>query len=262
MTILVTGPKGFVGQNLMAYYPDAIGAPSLRNATEEQVRRLIGETEPDVIIHTAAMSDVEDCERDPEGSYIANVTLPLLLAKNRMGAKFIAFSSDQVYTGCDSFGPYVEEDACPGNTYAREKMEMEQRILDLVPESVMLRAEWMYHHTAPKGNFFLNNRNAVGTVFASKGEYRSVTYIREVCENMDAVIKMPGGAYNFGSETNLSFYGLTGAFLDFLGKDNPLGDCPGRHNIWVNCQKARNYGVVFSDAVDALKKCYSDSLNT
>lgn len=259
MNILITGPRGFVGQNLMEYYPGAVGAPSLRDATEEQIRRLIGETCPDVIIHTAAVSDVGDCERDPEGSYIANVTLPLLLARHKGSAKLIAFSSDQVYTGCGAPGPYREEDACPGNTYAREKIEMEQRILDLVPDAVMLRAEWMYHHRAPKGNYFLDTVNAVGPIGRSSREFRGVTYIREVCEAMDAVMQLPGGAYNFGSETDLSFHAVTREFLDFLGKTNPLLDSAPGHNLWMNCDKASRLGVHFSSVSDGLKRCWTDS---
>ena len=47
-------------------------------------------------------------------------------------------------------------------------------------------------------------RNATDPMHFSSGNYRGVTYVKEVAENMERVIALPGGAYNFGSETNSS----------------------------------------------------------
>ena len=77
--ILVTGPKGFVGARIMDALSGAVASPSLRDADEERIKRLMDKVQPDLIIHTAAMSDIGSCERDPEGSYRANVALPVLL---------------------------------------------------------------------------------------------------------------------------------------------------------------------------------------
>ena len=57
MKILVTGPKGFVGSRIMDAL-HAVGAPPLREASEDNIRRIVDEAEPDVIIHTAAISDI------------------------------------------------------------------------------------------------------------------------------------------------------------------------------------------------------------
>ena len=55
--------------------------------------------------------------------------------------KLICFSSDQVYSACEDDGPYTEENVKPGNIYAAHKLEMENRVLDILPSAVMLRAE-------------------------------------------------------------------------------------------------------------------------
>ena len=69
MKILVTGPRGFVGARIMDELGrDAIPAPSLRSVDEEGVRHMVDAAQPDLIIHTAAMSDIPTCENDPEGS--------------------------------------------------------------------------------------------------------------------------------------------------------------------------------------------------
>lgn len=256
--ILVTGANGFVGHKIMEQYKDAAAAPSLRNAAKEDVYRMIEESDADVIIHTAAISDIGECAANPEASYYANVQIPLFIAQAAKGRKLICFSSDQVYSGCDEAGPYPEDTVKPGNLYAEHKLEMEQRVLDILPSAVMLRAEWMYDHYLKKPNYFMNILHAKESVAFSSRQFRGITYLREVAENMDKVIALPGGVYNFGSETTKSMYDITREFLDLLGKKVRLEDAPERHNLWMDCSKARQYGVQFSTVTEGLIQCAAD----
>ena len=258
MRILITGTTGFVGHKLKASYKDAIAAPSLRNATQDMVKKIVEESEADVVIHTAAISDIGTCQKDPQSSYFANVQIPLYLAAACKDRKLICFSSDQVYSACKEEGPYIEEVEKPGNIYAEHKLEMEERVLELVPSAVMLRAEWMYDYVSPKPNYFLNVLHASQQVSFSSRQFRGITYLKEVVENMDHVMTLPGGAYNFGSETNQSMYEITEQFLQLLGKDVQLQDALPRHNLWMNCEKARKYGIEFSEVSDGLKRCLND----
>ena len=78
--ILVTGANGFVGHKIMKICEDTIAAPSLRNVRQEDVNRIIGESDADVIIHTAAISDIGVCHADPEASYYAYVQVQLFIS--------------------------------------------------------------------------------------------------------------------------------------------------------------------------------------
>ena len=256
--VLVTGATGFVGQTILKMCKDAVACPSLQNLTEEQVARIIRDSGADTIIHTAAIADTGVCAADPEASYQANVQLPVWIANAAQGAKLICFSSDQVYSGTEAEGPYTEDMAKPGNVYAAHKLEMEQRVLDLAPDSVMLRAQWMYDYYLKKPNYFMNILGATQSVAFSSRQYRGLAYVKEVAENMEKVIKLPGGSYNFGSETTLSMYEITREFLAYLGKEIPLEDAPPRHNLWMNCEKAKGYGITFSTVEEALKRCAQD----
>ena len=256
--ILITGAAGFVGRQLMETVPGAVAAPSLRNASQEDVKRIVEESGAEAIVHTAAISDIGACQADPEASYRANVQIPLWLARAAGNRKLICFSSDQVYSGSREAGPYSEEMTAPGNVYACHKLEMEQRVLEILPEAVMLRAEWMYDLRAPKPNYLLNVLRAEGTVAFSSRQYRGVTYLGEVAENMDRVLALPGGAYNFGSETTLSMQELTKRLAALLGKPLAVEDAPPRHNLWMDCGKAARYGVVFSDVLTGLTKCLQE----
>ena len=104
----------------------------------------------------------------------------------------------------------------------------------------------------------MNVVNATSPLRFSSSVYRGVTYIREVVENVDGVIGLPGGVYNFGSETTKSIYELTRGFLELIGKDIPLEDAHLGRNLWMNCTKARLHGVDFSSAEDAIKRCALD----
>ena len=256
--MLVTGATGFVGQKIMQMCEGAAACPSLRNATEDEVRRVVEESGADAIIHTAAISDIGVCQANPEDSYHANVRLPVYLAKAAKHAKLICFSSDQVYSGVDGEGPYSEDTVRPANLYAEHKLEMEQRVLDIAPNAVMLRAEWMYDYYLKKPNYFMNIIRATDSVSFSSRQYRGITYVKEVAENMEKVLELPGGVYNFGSETQKSMYEISREFLEALGKQIRLEDDPPRHNLWMNCEKARRFGVVFSSVEHGLKRCAED----
>ncbi|MBR5134875.1 MAG: sugar nucleotide-binding protein [Clostridia bacterium] len=256
--MLVTGASGFVGAAIMERCEGAVACPSLKGCTEADVARLVEESEADVIVHTAAIADIGVCQANPDASYQANVLLPVWLAKAAKHRKLICFSSDQVYSGMDSDGPYTEETVKPNNVYAAHKIEMEQRVLDVCPDAVMLRAEWMYGHRSKKPNYFLNVLAADGELRFSSAQYRGITYVDEVADNMAAVARLTGGVYNFGSETTKSMFEITKEFLAFLGKDVPLSDAPAGHNLWMNCDKARRQGVRFRLVEDGLKQCAED----
>lgn len=259
--ILVTGASGFVGHKIMEMCTDTIACPSLRGMSEDEIRRIVEESGADTIIHTAAISDIGVCQANPEASYLANVQLPVYLARAVRSIKhinLICFSSDQVYSGLNEEGPYTEDIVKPANLYAEHKIEMERRVLDIDPDAVMLRAEWMYDYYLKKSNYFMNILNASDAISFSSRQYRGLTYVKEVAENMVKVIELPGGVYNFGSETTKSMYEITKEFLARIGKNIRLEDAPPRHNLWMDCSKAGKHGVVFQNVENGLLECAED----
>ena len=83
---LVSGAGGFVGARIMTQLADRYELCSfpkgmLAAANETAVQEHICRTQPDVILHTAAISDTGYSEKHPEESYRANVLLPLWMAQ-------------------------------------------------------------------------------------------------------------------------------------------------------------------------------------
>lgn len=258
MKILVTGPRGFVGARLMLL-PGAVPAPSLRNAAGDDVRRLVDEIRPDAIVHTAAISDIGACAADPEASRRANVELPLMLA--RTGVKCVMFSTDQVYGGCPGEGPYAEDEAVPANLYAEHKLEMERRVLDVNPDAVLLRATWMYdmplYGVPNRFNFLVGMLRARELAFSGASR-RAVTYVREVAGHMEQAIALPGGVYNYGSESGLTMLETAQWLKDELKLDVALSDAGPEHNLWMDCARLKRHGIRFNDAVGGLRQCIRD----
>lgn len=273
-SILLTGAHGFVGARALERYPDAtVVPPALVRDPGEALAEFVRATAPDVILNAAAISDIGACEADPDGSYAANVILPLTLARSarEVGARLISFSSDQVYTGCTHPGPYREDEALPPptNVYARHKLEAEQRVLDLDPTAVLLRATWMYdmprYAHANRGSFLVNTLDALlhgRSMRLSSREYRGITYVRQVVELLDAVQSLPGGVYNYGSENPLHMLDTARALLDALGladrTDLLVDTLQDRRNLWMDCAKLRACGIRFDTTAEGFARCVAD----
>lgn len=163
--ILITGAGGFVGSRILQQWQGkyelcALPKGFFCTADEALTRAQVEALHPDVILHTAALSDTSYCAQHPAEAYRANVELPVWLARaaQQTKAKLVAFSSDQVYAGVQQQGPLPETLALhPANIYGQYKLEAEQRVLELCPDSVHLRASWMYDlpgYGLPSGAIF------------------------------------------------------------------------------------------------------------
>lgn len=259
--ILLTGAQGFLGLRIAQAMP-VIAAPSLRDASQDDVKRLMDEVQPEVVMHTAAISDIGECERDPDASRRANVLLPEAIARAAGGAKLLMLSTDQVYSGCADEGPYREDDVCPANLYARHKLEMEQRVLDVNPDAVLLRATWMYDMpicgAKNRGNFLMNVMQAAMTgqpVAFPKEQYRGITWAREVAERMKDAIALPGGVYNFGSGNDMSMYDTAAFLAQRMGLNLSLTEAPARRHLWMDGSKLGAQGISFRSTAQGLQDC-------
>ena len=197
--------------------------------SEEAVESFISRTQPDAILHLAALSNTGYCEEHPQESYLVNVISVENLARTtaRHGIKLVWFSSDQVYNGCCELGLLSEDTALsPENHYGRHKLLAEKRAMEICPDSVALRATWMYdserHGMKTHRNFVINFQEAIenGTLlrFATR-EFRGITWIEDVVRNIPHTFDLPGGVYNFGAENHLNSYETAAEYARILGID-------------------------------------------
>ena len=272
--LLVSGAGGFVGARIMTqlagrYELCAFPKGMLAAADEQTVADWVRREQPDVIVHTAALSDTGYSEKHPDESYRANVLLPcwMAAAAQKSGAKLVAFSSDQVYTGLTEHGPFDEDTPLsPANVYGRHKQEMEQRVLDILPDAVLLRAAWMYdlpgYGLPIRGNFLLNLLTAAmrqETLRFSAWDYRGITYVREAVERLIQAMELPGGVYNFGSENDCDMVTTARRACELLDIHPVIEAADWPRSLLMDGGRFRAAaGVGFDDTLTGVQHCLRD----
>lgn len=150
MRILITGSNGLLGQKLVSALrgepsvdllatsrgsdrsPDPLGSRyhTLDITVKDGVDAVFDDFRPGVVIHTAAMTNVDACELDPVGCRLQNVTATehLVRAAERHGSHFTHLSTDFIFDGLQ--GPYREEDTpAPLSIYGHSKLDAERIVI-------------------------------------------------------------------------------------------------------------------------------------
>ena len=146
--LVITGVTGTLG-SAFARLCDVRGLPyhvltraDVDVTDAEAVHAAIAALRPWAVVNCAGWVRVDDAEVEVQACMRANADAPALLAAAcaRVGARLVAFSSDLVFDGVRRLGPYVERDApSPLGVYGRSKAEMEARVLEVLPEALVVR---------------------------------------------------------------------------------------------------------------------------
>jgi dTDP-4-dehydrorhamnose reductase len=151
--MLVTGAAGTVG----GYVPDVFadwelvltdivdGYDSLDVTVPEAVVEALGRTRPDVVLHLAAATDVDECERDPDLAFRTNAvgTDNVALACRATDTLLVYISTAGVFSG-DKPEPYTEfDEPAPANVYGQSKLGGERSVASLLQRYYICRAGWM-----------------------------------------------------------------------------------------------------------------------
>ena len=238
MTLLITGGSGFLGRRAAAYFKTLgfrVLIPShgeLDITDREAVRNWFRENRPEGVIHTAAISDTGLCQQKPEWSERINVDGCVHLAEScrEFGAKLLICSSDQVYSGSAVSGPHKEDEpVTPNNVYGNQKLQAEQKCLEILPETVCLRLSWMYAGDSQPGErmHFLSTLKAAladetKVLTWPVHDRRGITDVETVVKNLPAALKLPGGVYNFGAENDQNTYETVGSVLEMRNLEAAL----------------------------------------
>jgi dTDP-4-dehydrorhamnose reductase len=180
MRILITGASGLLGLNLALELSKAhtvfgtVNRHILRTSlfhvqqadldAPEALEHLLDETQPDWVIHCAALADLDRCEAVPDLAYRLNAELPGRLATlvARGGARLIHISTDAVFDGVR--GNYTEDDVPnPLSIYARTKLAGERAVLAADPAAIVARVNlfgWSLSGKRSLGEFFVYNLQA------------------------------------------------------------------------------------------------------
>lgn len=162
MRLLIAGWQGQVARALLEQAPAradvtacAAGRPALNICEIGAIERALMQVRPDVVINTAAWTDVDGAESDPARAFAFNRDGPRLLAEMaaRRGAAIIHVSTDYVFDGTGA-RPYRETDPThPATVYGRSKLDGEAAVRAANTRHVILRTSWVY---SPWGRNFVS----------------------------------------------------------------------------------------------------------
>ncbi|MFH1836946.1 MAG: dTDP-4-dehydrorhamnose reductase [Candidatus Omnitrophota bacterium] len=115
-------------------------------ANKSAVKDIFDKEKPELVIHTAAWTDVDGCETNPEKAERLNVSITRDLAEiaERSAVKLIYISTDFVFDG-EKKTPYTEDDGtAPIGVYGKTKLRGEETVQDMLSRYVILRTSWLY----------------------------------------------------------------------------------------------------------------------
>lgn len=163
-TVFITGANGLLGQAIISLFTRETDYELITSSVEdkpfleyghkyeklditnkEEVKKLIGYYEPNVIINCAAFTEVDKCETERELCWRLNVdgVKNIIIASKKCDAKIIHFSTDYIFDGKN--GPYTE-DATPNplSFYGRSKLASENALISSGIEHVIIRTMVLY----------------------------------------------------------------------------------------------------------------------
>lgn len=170
MKVLITGGAGLLGSywanhiknkyeihatyNLNKPNYDGTVFHQIDLLNSEKIEHLIDQILPSIIIHTVGITNVEDCENNPEEAYKTNVLMVKSLAKicHKKMIKLVNISTDHLYNGEKSF--YTELDTAePLNVYATTKLQGEKVATDFCPSSLNIRTNFFGKSISKKTSY-------------------------------------------------------------------------------------------------------------
>ncbi|MHA1280209.1 MAG: dTDP-4-dehydrorhamnose reductase [Candidatus Helarchaeota archaeon] len=149
--VLVTGAKGMLGSDLCPIFEadcnvlrTDIDEMDVRNY--ELVNETISDYQPDLVIHLAALTNVDACEKEPDSSFHTNTlgTQNVALACQHHDITMVYISTMSVFDG-EKCEPYTEFDTQnPKSWYSRSKFQGELIVENLLSKYYIVRAGWMF----------------------------------------------------------------------------------------------------------------------
>jgi dTDP-4-dehydrorhamnose reductase len=160
--LLVVGASGLLGSKVLSsargryeswgtYNPEVDGKDLWRlepvdMGSKDEVDKLFKKTEPDAVILTAAMTNVDACEKEPLVANRVNASGPTIIARacNEFGARLVHVSTDYVFDGSKS-RKYRETDIPrPISVYGSSKLAGEKAVMSTAPEAAVVRTAVLY----------------------------------------------------------------------------------------------------------------------
>jgi len=226
MRILVTGAAGMLGRALVPVLEERHQVVRLTRSDcdlcdEDAVREIFQLGKPDTVMHLAAFTNVDACEREPQKAKEQNevATRNVARAAKHVGATMLYTSTDYIFAG-DRDDPYQEDDAPnPLNVYGRSKLMGERALQEILDRYFIVRTSWLF---GPHG------KNFVATVLRLAGEKKglrvvndqrgSPTYTRHLARKLEELVTTGKyGVYHITGAGSCTWFEFAQTIIELSG---------------------------------------------
>jgi len=170
----------------------------------------ICKAQPDVVIHAAAYTAVDECESSPQTAFRINSdgTRNVALVCKQLRIPMVYISTDYVFDGTKA-GAYDESEAPnPINVYGRSKLQGERHVQELLGTFWIVRVSWLF---GPTGKCFV--QSIMQQALQGKDlrvvddQFGSPTYTMDAAETVEQLIdRAPPGIYNVTNQGHCSWF--------------------------------------------------------
>ncbi|MGQ9664882.1 MAG: dTDP-4-dehydrorhamnose reductase [bacterium] len=225
MKVFITGAQGCLGlamQNLLRRENInflGVDLPQFDITNYKKLNEAVLNYRPDLILHFAAISDVDECERNPELALRTNglATLGIATLAHKINAKLLYTSTNFVFDG-NVEEPYFEFSAPnPISQYGKTKYVGEKYIKEIYDRYFIVRTAWLFGKNSKTfASKFLQQKDKPRSVSIICDQVGSFTYVEDLVEAIFLIIKSENyGTYHI---VNAGF----GTWLDFMLKAKEL----------------------------------------
>lgn len=197
----------WLGLRQRTIFMDKVQTISLKDGLEHA----ISSVSPNVIIHTAAMTNVDGCENDNEQALMVNRDLASTYAEAayRHGISFVHISTDHLF---DGYTPMIDETApcTPVNNYGRSKWMGERAVLEANPNALVLRLNffgWGPKYRPSFSDWIINSLSNKAEISLYENVYFTPLYVGDVIRSAHELMAQKAqGIYHLTSNDRLSKY--------------------------------------------------------
>lgn len=227
--ILVIGAKGMLGTDLVKVLDsrpnkhEVIGwdIEDIDIQDEQSTIEKIERISPEIVINTAAFTDVDACEilREKAFSVNAEGVKNVVLGALRCGAKVVYISTDYVFDG-QKTEPYSEADhPNPINIYGQSKLKGEKYVQELIENSLIIRTQWLFgKHGKNFVTSILNQSRQKKILSIVNDQIGSPTYTLDLSHAIASLIEHPiKGIYHVTNQDFCSWYTFGKTIIEILG---------------------------------------------
>src|SRR3989344_704777 len=186
--VLITGSGGIIGSYFN--FGQRVNKEDLDVTDEKSVFEAFALRKPEIVIHLAAETDVEKCEKDPVLAWRVNVLGAFIVAKacREFGAKMVYVSTAVVFSGRGS--SHTEADIpFPLSVYGRTKYAAELAVQDIAPDYLIVRTSWVFGGGPARDHKFVGKiigqlRGGVSAIKAVTDQVGSATFAKDFVERL------------------------------------------------------------------------------